>query len=236
MPAFSSIVYDLLQSEIKIAHRKMSRHVPYEVTHADFLEMAVAPELREMASRAPYELLLPYHHSVNVDLTFVSKDELYVAKATAVSRGSKLAPCLPRTPHPFVSSCAAGEKIGEWGESQLAISKTAGVARATLETLQDCCGSEQQLRFFLPTVMILVDAAGSLDHIATRLRSPKTPRHLPSLPRWVREGCTDTARFLAGVSMLPEAAPNHEREVELQMAQLNRFDYHGTAILPMYFD
>lgn len=227
MSALSTKKSIAMQGAIRKLFFQMAAHLQYEVSHNDFIELLVPEDLRAFATTGPEHFNLPYRNtSVPDEIKIADAQCLYFL--TANERIGKPAPLVPRKPLPINHDDPIFAPIKDYLQEYLNLHFRFSLASYTLRHLDDYCGSEQQMRFFWPSMLILMEHCGdeSIAKAADKLRNSKTPKTAPSLPEWLRAACRETATTLTAATLMPEKA-EPTREVTISVRDVRGYTYMG---------
>lgn len=230
MSAISSYKQSMMRHSINLLFKKMTSHIKYDVTHDEFIDAFIPPHLREMARSIPQHFDVRFRNTtVNIDIPVEGRGARIVLDITDYK--GALAPMIPRTclvpppDHPVML------KVTDYLMQYAEVSKQFSLAMRVLEELDKRLGSDAQMRFFWPAVLILLEQHDDAEMKATadKLRVSKPPRNSPYLPEWVRTACRDTSASIAAASMIPLAEPE-PLPVTIRIQNLAAFDYAGERI------
>lgn len=232
MPAFPESRVASIESSIDRLCLKMIEHYDYEFSLQQLADLVVPPELHYMFFNGRKLFDLRYvseslSASVMTD-TDVKTVDLSFSAPSSHRRDGVLFPAQPLT---FNINDPALASVRAWLFLRIETGIQFGIAKATFRALCEHCSSPEQVRFFFPSVLVLLENSGDEHNkrLAERLQASKAPRNIPSLPTWVREGCKVAASALAAMTLLPE--PRHRvREVDVYARMRAPFMFHDQEI------
>lgn len=228
MPAFSSNRFYQLRNELQRARNKLIGHYQYDIETDEVIDTVFPEELRFMARKGPELFNVP--HLANAFSMKVNAGDKTI-NVSVHFRSNKV--MVPRHFIDMAPESSFHDKVGKWLAYYIEWGKQYAIAQATFDELQDVCGSEQQVRFFLPAVLTLMDSehvSPDLRELANKLRAPKTPRNIPPLEPWVREGCQVLSGIITAASMMPDE-PANKSPVLLGFQSSMSFDFHGKQMV-----
>lgn len=234
MPAFGYARAGNLEGTIRtLFDRMLSHYTPCELTMDEVVAQFYPDHLKEAAYTLADAFNLGYgrisHFSTKIEASGVPMNI-----TLQWSGANPIAPLVPKTIKPFNPDTPTGQKILSWVTSRVEVGKQFGIARAVFRELNEVCGSEQQLRFFFPSVLILADQLGAHHEeyktLADKLRPSKTPRILPPIPQWVREGIPIATTAITAASLMPDAAKHPRTEVNMMTSSVSGMIFHGHEI------
>jgi hypothetical protein len=231
MPGFSYRNYNMVQGGMNSLSERLIATLDYEISNNEFIDTFVPEHLREMSRQIKHLFHLGWSVPSAVESSLTLSDN--VDYRMHFSFVGAHAPVIPKQLLKPTGENAVMERIQAHMEKRVEMGKQIGAAVAAVKKLNELCGSEQQVRYFFPTVLLLLehcihDSDGKI--MADKLRGAKTPRSLPSLPNWVREGLAVGAGIFTAASFLPEPT-NRTREVRIELNQNSAsFLFHGERI------
>lgn len=231
MSGFSYRNFNMVDSGMRALNERLIATLEYEISNDEFIDTFVPEHLREMSRQIRHLFHLGWSVPSAVDSSLTLSDGVDYRMQFAFVGAT--APVLPKQLLKPTEENAVLERIKAHMEKRVEMGKQIGAAVAAVKKLNELCGSEQQVRYFFPTVLLLLehssyDADGKI--IADKLRGAKTPRSLPSLPNWVREGLTIGAGIFTAASFMPQ--PTHRtRDVLIELgSNTASFLFHGERI------
>lgn len=232
MPALSFARQQAMDNALLHLQRRLLSHLDYCVSTDQYVEMFIPEPLRMMAIETPKYFHLPYRQTfINGKVKLHDYPQLTDFTISAYDWKGQPAPLTPKDYIQFDPSHPHAEGIMRYLESYAEICRQFGLAQRVLNELNDRVGSDAQMRFFWPAMLILLENSGdeNMAKSADKLRAPKTPKTLPTLPGWLKAACGETAAVIAAASMIPmkEDVP---RPVTLSVRMLGRWDYLGESI------
>ena len=227
MSALSEKKSIAMQGAIRKLFFQMAAHLQYEVSHNDFIELLVPEDLRAFATTGPEHFNLPYRNTT-VQEEIKIQDAQCIYYRTANDRNGKTAPLVPRKPLTINHDDTRFAPIKSYLQEYLNLHFRFSLAAHTLRHLNDQCSSEQQIRFFWPSMLLLMEHSGDqlIAKAADKLRNSKTPKTAPSLPEWLRAACRETATTLTAATLMPEKA-EPTREVTIGVRDVRGYTYMG---------
>lgn len=232
MPAFPESRLYSIETSIDRLCLKMIEHYDYEFSLQQLADLVVPPELHHMFFNGRKLFDLRYvsdslSASVMTD-TDIKNVDLVFSVATS-HRGDGV--LFPKQPLIFNINDPALTSVRSWLFLRIETGMQFGIAKATFRALCERCTSPEQVRFFFPSLLVLLEDSSDEHNrrLAARLRASKAPRNIPALPTWVREGCKVAASALAVMTMLPEPR-QQPREVNVHARMRAPFMFHGQQI------
>lgn len=225
--------------ELALVHYrdKMLAHMPVEFTEKDFLDELVPNKLREYVRKGPLIFQVLSQPTSYTNMTVPIGDVSYTFTFTSCinSRGNVL--LMPNGPYlEWSEDKPSCQRLAAWAGDVANLRMEFGIVKATLDHLMEHCASAANIRYFMPTVMLLLEHNVPQEDEKERafidsLRQPKVPTTFPPLPTWVREGCKQAAQTLAMVSLIPEKEGDGKpRTFHVGVTMSIARDFHGVSM------
>ena len=233
MAALTGNKYQYMRGAITALKHRMVAHIDYTLTHDDFLEIFVPAHLHDTAVEAPKHFHVPYRTS-NVQHTTHLASLTQACTFTVDLHDNKAhhAPMVPRQVVQYPEENPRFLAILDPLEQMADMHRRFALADRVLAELHDRCPTAHHMRFFWPTMLILME--NSMDDptkaAAEKLRAVRAPKSIPSLPTWLRLACKETSEIITAASLIPEKQ-TVPREVTLSIKKLAAYKYHDTMIL-----
>jgi hypothetical protein len=198
--AFKSNFPDLKNALTKLQERVEAASITpptFDIDHV--MRVVVPPEHRRLASDAHEILKIQGQYSYSKHL--MAKG--YKCQVNFSFNGFNKFPfCYPDTQKGSIYDEQLELKLLAWGTKQADFDWEWFLHDKALEALNNYCGKPEQVRFYTPAIITLLEMAGQ-QKTADKLREFKVPRTLPSIPAELREHLPKLTNAVARALLSP---------------------------------
>jgi len=185
-----------LQGQVNRLHTRMVAVTrPPELSHQDVLDLFAPVEHHDLLWRASDVARLGYGHDKHLD-------RKWDGGANVRFHLNGKAPLLPRDLIWNASRVDIIKVIDAWVAERQVIGITYGRVRVLLNKLDELCNTPEQVRYFWPGVLALLNLSDEMAALTERLQNTKAPGNVPNIPVEIRRTCRTCAGSVAAAVLL----------------------------------